>query len=89
MATAPVIIHAPAASGGRLVTIHIHDYPRRLGLAHSDHDVVVFLAAAGLPDPEQALDDPAVVEWQGAAPHEYVADRLGPGTGVNRPPPLP
>ncbi|MGW1546661.1 hypothetical protein [Streptomyces sp. NPDC002346] len=74
MTTPPVIIHAPTSGGGRLVTVHIRGRGQRLGMAHSDFDVVVFLAAAGLADPELALDNPAVVEWQGAGPHEYKAD---------------
>ncbi|MEV2255249.1 hypothetical protein AB0I94_32565 [Streptomyces sp. NPDC050147] len=29
-----------------------------LGLAHWDHDLVVFLEGAGVPGPDAALDDP-------------------------------
>lgn len=36
-----------------------------LGLAYSDRDLVVFLEAAGVLDPEQVLDDPLWVEWRG------------------------
>lgn len=42
-----------------------------LGLAHSDHDLIVFLEAAGLLDPDEILDDPGRVEWRGGPPHEW------------------
>ncbi|MEV0579796.1 MULTISPECIES: hypothetical protein [unclassified Streptomyces] len=71
MATPPIVIHRPAPSGARLVTVQIGGREERLGLAHSDHDVIVFLADAGMADPERALDTPALVEWQGAGAHEY------------------
>ncbi|WP_199862902.1 hypothetical protein [Streptomyces sp. Root55] len=54
-----------------LVTVHAKGCDERLGLAHSDHDVIVFLADAGLTDPERVLDNPAVVIWQGAEAHSY------------------
>ena len=53
------------------MTVHVNNHDERLVLAHSDHDVIVFLADAGLMDPERILDNPAVVEWQGAGAHEY------------------
>ncbi|QNE79007.1 hypothetical protein F0344_01225 [Streptomyces finlayi] len=67
----PIIIHAPTPSGGRIVTVHAKGRDERLGLAHSDHDVIVFLADAGLLDPERVLDNPAVVTWEGAEAHSY------------------
>ncbi|MEV7238695.1 hypothetical protein ACWD6R_36105 [Streptomyces sp. NPDC005151] len=73
MATPPIIVHAPTPSGARLVTVHINGRDERLGLAHSDRDIIVFLADAGMADPERALDTPALVEWQGAAAHQYEA----------------
>ncbi|MEU8677859.1 hypothetical protein [Streptomyces sp. NPDC048560] len=71
MATPPIVIHAPTPSGGRIVTVHSKGRDERLGIAHSDHDVIVFLADAGLADPERLLDNPAVVIWQGAEAHVY------------------
>ncbi|MEE1811216.1 MULTISPECIES: hypothetical protein [Streptomyces] len=71
MATPPITIHAPTPSGARPVTVHVNSRDERLGLAHSDHDLIVFLADAGLADPERILDNPAVVQWQGAAAHRY------------------
>jgi hypothetical protein len=71
MATPPITIHAPTPSGGRLVTVHVNSHDERLGLAHSDQDLVVFLADAGLADPDRILDNPAVVQWQGARAHQY------------------
>lgn len=44
-----------------------------LGLAHSDHEVIVFLEGAGLDDPERILDDPEWVEWRGGRAHRYEA----------------
>ncbi|MBO0913270.1 hypothetical protein [Streptomyces laculatispora] len=71
MDTPPIVVHRPAPSGGRLVTVHINGRHESLGLAHSDHDVIVFLADAGMADPERALDTSSLVEWRGAAAHEY------------------
>ncbi|MCF3960441.1 hypothetical protein [Streptomyces fuscigenes] len=69
MADVPIVVHRPSATGGRRVTIR----DRIVGLAHSDHDLIVFLEAAGLLDPEGLLDDPAWVEWRGARPHHWEA----------------
>ncbi|MCA1217381.1 hypothetical protein [Streptomyces sp. 8L] len=64
---APIVVHAPSRTGGRRVTAH----GRILGLAHSDHDLVVFLEGAGLEGAEELLDNPAWVEWRGEGAHEY------------------
>lgn len=65
---APIVVHPPSTTaGGRRVTVR----GENLGLAHSDHDLVVFLEGAGLPDAEEVLDDPAWVEWRGGQAHEY------------------
>ncbi|MFE7239983.1 hypothetical protein [Streptomyces sp. NPDC057582] len=71
MATPPITIQPPTPSGARPVIVHINNRDERLGLAHSDHDLIVFLADAGLKDPKRILDNPAVVRWQGAAAHRY------------------
>ncbi|MGW8885829.1 hypothetical protein [Streptomyces sp. NPDC055749] len=73
MAIQPIIVHAPTPSGGRIVTVHSKGRHERIGLAHSDHDVIEFLADAGLSDPERVLDNPAVVKWQGTEAHSYKA----------------
>ncbi len=73
MATPPITIHAPTPSGARPVTVHVNNRDERLGLAHSDHDLIVFLADAGLADPKRILDNRAVVQWQGAEAHQYKA----------------
>ncbi|NUK02345.1 hypothetical protein HRW23_25955 [Streptomyces lunaelactis] len=44
--------HRPRAAVRR------HGRNEILGLAHSDHDLVVFLEAAGILDPERITDDP-------------------------------
>jgi len=67
MAHAPIVVNRPSPTGGRRLTIR----GQSVGLAHSDHDLVVFLEAAGLTDPEQVLDDPRWVEWRGGHPHEW------------------
>jgi hypothetical protein len=65
---APIVVYPPSTTaGGRRVTAR----GENLGLAHSDHDLVVFLEGAGLPDAEEVLDDPAWVEWRGGLAHEY------------------
>jgi hypothetical protein len=60
-------VHRPSETGGRRVTVR----DRIIGLAHSDHDLVVFLEGAGLDDPEGVLDDPMWVEWRGGRAHEW------------------
>jgi hypothetical protein len=38
--------------------VHSHGRDEILGTAHSGHDLVVFLEAAGIDDPDTMLDDP-------------------------------
>ncbi|MFD7713523.1 hypothetical protein ACFV6E_30605 [Streptomyces sp. NPDC059785] len=71
MANAVIVVHRPSDTGGRRVSVHRAGRDEDLGLAHSDHDLIVFLEAAGLPDPDALLDDPAWVEWRGGAPHHW------------------
>ncbi|MGX1887385.1 hypothetical protein [Streptomyces sp. NPDC055287] len=73
MGAAPIVVHPPSASGGRRVTVHRHGRDEPLGLAHSDHDLVVFLEGAGLLDAETLLDDPHWVEWHGGHAHQWTA----------------
>ncbi|MET8538727.1 hypothetical protein ABZV67_45560 [Streptomyces sp. NPDC005065] len=72
-----LVVHRLSASGGRLVTLRRHGRERILGLAHSDHDLIVFLEAAGVVDPESVLDDPRRLEWRGGSAHKRSA--LGTG----------
>ncbi|WEO93090.1 hypothetical protein A6P39_002845 [Streptomyces sp. FXJ1.172] len=65
MASAPIIVHRPAGTGGRRVTVHRQGRDEILGIADSDHDLVVFLEGAAIADPEAILDDPQWVEWRG------------------------
>ncbi|WP_406396826.1 hypothetical protein [Streptomyces uncialis] len=53
------------------IVVHRHGRDEILGLAFSDHDLVVFLEAAGITDPELVLDDPGWVEWRGADAHQW------------------
>ncbi|WP_093802144.1 hypothetical protein [Streptomyces sp. Wb2n-11] len=71
MSGAPFVVHRPSASGGRRVSVRRDGRDKALGLAHPDHDLVVFLEAAGVPDPEAAMDDPRRVEWRGGHPHQW------------------
>ncbi|MGW3341196.1 hypothetical protein [Streptomyces sp. BV129] len=51
------------------MTVRARGYEQPLGTAFSDHDLVVFLEAAGITDPELILDDPAWIEWSGGPAH--------------------
>ncbi|MFF0484838.1 hypothetical protein [Streptomyces sp. NPDC004435] len=73
MSTTPITVHRPSPSGGRRVTAHHHGQDEILGVAYSDHDLLVFLDRAGVPDPETALDDPAWIEWRGGRAHQWDA----------------
>ncbi|MFJ8934826.1 hypothetical protein ACIRL0_03800 [Streptomyces sp. NPDC102365] len=66
-----IVVHRPAASGGRRVSVHRDGRAEILGLAHSDQDLIALLAAAGLSSPAELLDDPGWVEWRGGRPHEW------------------
>ncbi|MGW7196631.1 hypothetical protein [Streptomyces chryseus] len=66
----PIVVHRPSRTGGRRVSVD----GTILGLAHSDHDLVVFLEQAGLEDAGQLVDaDSPMIEWRGGKPHEYEA----------------
>jgi hypothetical protein len=68
----PVVVHESSRpSGGRRVTRRRGGREETLGFAHSDHDLIVFLEAAGVADPEAALDDPCRVHWQGGQAHHW------------------
>ncbi|MEU6019681.1 hypothetical protein ABZ826_38765 [Streptomyces sp. NPDC047515] len=69
MAAAPIVVHRPSPSGGRRVTA----YGKILGLAFDDHDLVEFLRRAGLPETENLIDDPQMVEWRGVRAHQWDA----------------
>ncbi|MBQ0851425.1 hypothetical protein J8N05_24980 [Streptomyces sp. BH-SS-21] len=71
MERALIVVHRLAASGGRRVSVHRGGRAEILGLAHSDHDLIAFLEAAGLSSPAELLDNPGWVEWRGGRPHEW------------------
>ncbi|MFJ5817373.1 hypothetical protein ACIQGT_26265 [Streptomyces sp. NPDC093108] len=73
MTSAPITVHQPAGTGGRRVTARTHGHDEFLGTAFSDHDLVVFLEAAGIPDADTVLDDPRFIEWRGGHAHEWNA----------------
>ncbi|WP_351231279.1 hypothetical protein [Streptomyces sp. NPDC002133] len=73
MGYAPIVVYRLSASGGRRVTVHSHGRDKILGTAFSDHDLVVFLEAAGIIDPETVIDDPRRVEWRGGCAHQWTA----------------
>ncbi|MFI8829155.1 hypothetical protein [Streptomyces sp. NPDC053431] len=60
-----IVVDEPAGAGGRRVSVMRRGREEFLGTAFSDHDVIVFLQAAGLSDPEEVLDDPRWVQWCG------------------------
>ncbi len=62
--SAPIVVHCPSAAGGRRVTVHRRGRDEILGTACSDHDLVVFLEALGIPDPDGVLNDPKWLEWR-------------------------
>ncbi|MDH2390136.1 MULTISPECIES: hypothetical protein [Streptomyces] len=64
--TAPIVVHPPSPGGGRRVTVR----GETVGVARSDKDLVEFLRRAGLEDADMILDDPHLIEWRGAGPHE-------------------
>ncbi|MGW7197930.1 hypothetical protein [Streptomyces chryseus] len=70
---APIVVHRPSASGGRRVSLHRHGRDEILGLAYSDHDLAVFLEAAGVLDPDAIMDNPLWVEWRGGRAHQWDA----------------
>jgi hypothetical protein len=70
---APIVVHRPSTTGGRRVTVRHQGRDEILGLAHSDHDLVVFLGDAGIWEPELIIDDPMWVEWRGGRAHQWDA----------------
>ncbi|MFG3165717.1 hypothetical protein [Streptomyces sp. NPDC048200] len=73
MTGAPIVVHRPSSSGGPRVSVHRHGRDEILGTAYSDHDLVVFLAAVGVQDPDGILDDGGWVEWRGGRAHQWSA----------------
>ncbi|WP_189892723.1 hypothetical protein [Streptomyces xantholiticus] len=72
--SAPIVVHRPSPMGGRQVTVRLHDRDEvLLGTAYSDHDLVVFLEAAGFDDPGRIIDDSKWVEWRGVDAHRWDA----------------
>ncbi|MFF8848175.1 hypothetical protein ACF08N_36790 [Streptomyces sp. NPDC015127] len=60
-----IVVSEPSGMGGRQVSVMRRGREECLGRAFSDHDVIVFLEAAGLSDPDEVLDDPRWVQWNG------------------------
>ncbi|MER6075102.1 hypothetical protein ABT187_41135 [Streptomyces sp. NPDC001817] len=73
MISAPIVVHRPAGTSGRRVTVHRQGRDEVLGTAHRDHDLVVFFEGAGIADLETILDDPQWVGWRGGPAHEFTA----------------
>ncbi|MFE2533738.1 hypothetical protein [Streptomyces sp. NPDC059371] len=73
MSGAPIVVHRASGTGGRRVIVHSHGRDQILGIAYSDHDLVVFLESAGVAEPEAVLDDPLWVEWRDGPPHDFDA----------------
>ncbi|MDX2565165.1 hypothetical protein PV371_36700 [Streptomyces sp. TX20-6-3] len=60
-----IVVGAPSQNGGRRVSVMRRGREDFLGTAFSEQDVIVFLEASGLSDPEEVLDDPRWVRWSG------------------------
>ncbi|MBK3586061.1 hypothetical protein JHN49_20895 [Streptomyces sp. MBT57] len=73
MTRAPIVVHRPSVSGGRRVTVRGSGRDEILGTAYSDHDLVVFLEAAGVAEPDSILDNPQWVEWRDGPAHQFRA----------------
>ncbi|MFE0204161.1 hypothetical protein [Streptomyces sp. NPDC058985] len=73
MTNAPIVVHRPSLTGGRRVSVHRRGRDEILGMACSDHDLVVFLEGAGIADPEALLDDSRWVEWRDGPAHDFSA----------------
>ncbi|MET9880195.1 hypothetical protein ABZZ36_37130 [Actinacidiphila glaucinigra] len=78
MDEARFVVHGLSPHGGRLVTMHREDRMEDdyVGTAFSEHDLLLILRSAGLPDPDLVVDDPRWVD--GGA-------RLRTGGGVAEP----
>jgi hypothetical protein len=55
------------------VTVHSHGRDEILGTAYNDHDLIMFLDAAGVQDPRQILDDERWIDWRGGRAHQWSA----------------
>ncbi|PWS51337.1 hypothetical protein DLE01_13140 [Streptomyces sp. FT05W] len=77
MRSAPIVVHRPSAAGGRRVTVHRRGRDEVLGTAYSDHDLVVFLEALGVPDPDGVLNDPKWLEWRDGPDSLWLAPSHG------------
>ncbi|MER8016862.1 hypothetical protein ACIQ7S_20500 [Streptomyces griseoluteus] len=70
-AYAPVVVHRPSKAGGPRVGVRREGFEEFLGTAYSDHDVVDFLEAAGVTDPENVLDDRLWGEWPAVPAYQW------------------
>lgn len=81
MSGSPIVVQPPRGEGGRRVTAD----GAILGMAFSDGDLAELLRLAGVDDAEDLVaSSTALIEWRGAAPHDY---GWGPGERGYRPPP--
>ncbi|MET9119411.1 hypothetical protein ABZX38_35185 [Streptomyces longwoodensis] len=63
-----VVVHPPAADGGRRVRVGEHF----VGMAYTTLDVVEFLRSAGLEDVEpRDVVDADWIEWRGGGPESW------------------
>lgn len=56
--SAPIVIHRLSDPCGRRMSLHSHGRDEILGTTYSDHDLVVFLEAAGVHDPDSGPAHP-------------------------------
>ncbi|WP_432097736.1 hypothetical protein [Streptomyces sp. WAC 04229] len=55
------------------MSVHRRGRDEILGMAYSDHELVVFPEGAGIAGPEALLDDPGWVEWRDGPAHDLSA----------------
>lgn len=66
--SARLVIYPPDENGWRRVRYD----GVAIGVAHKPSDILVFLSAAGMEDPEELdLTDPELVEWRGPGPESW------------------
>ena len=61
-----IVVHPPAADGGRRVRVNA----AILGVAYGVADLLGFLRRVGLDREEVPLDDPSMT-WRGGGPHTW------------------
>lgn len=64
----------------RRVTVQRGSIVADLGKVYSDADLLEALRRAGLENPQDVLDDPDLVRWEGQGPHIWGSEQPRPPT---------